>query len=72
MSRSPADSKIPILKTIEEEAEFWDSHDTTEFEDEFEPIDVVFARPLIRRDFEVPLDGADCRKASTVGRGKGH
>lgn len=29
-------SRIPEFKTIEEEAEFWDTHSTTEFEDEFE------------------------------------
>jgi len=48
-------SKIPSFKTYEEEAEFWDTHDTTEFEDEFEPIEVSFARPLIRRGLTVPL-----------------
>jgi len=37
---------IPILKSIEEEAEFWDTHDTEEFADEFEPVEVKFARPL--------------------------
>jgi len=28
-------SRIPRFKSIEEEAEFWDNHDTTEFEDEY-------------------------------------
>lgn len=27
-------SRIPEFKTIQEEAEFWDVHSTTEFEDE--------------------------------------
>ncbi|MDO8688412.1 MAG: CopG family antitoxin [Dehalococcoidia bacterium] len=36
-------SRIPEFKTIEEEAEFWDTHSTTEFEDEFEEVrDVQF------------------------------
>ena len=36
-------SRIPHFATIEEEAEFWDTHDTTEFEDEFEEVtDHVF------------------------------
>jgi len=39
-------SKIPIFKSIEEEAEFWDTHDTEEFTDEFEEVEVKFARPL--------------------------
>jgi hypothetical protein len=38
--------KIPRFESIEEEAEFWDTHDTEEFADEFEPIKVNFAYPL--------------------------
>jgi len=39
-------SKIPKFESIREEAEFWDTHDTTEFLDEFEEADdVVFVRP---------------------------
>lgn len=38
-----AGSRIPHFKSIEEEAEFWDTHSTTEFEDEFEDVpDVRF------------------------------
>jgi hypothetical protein len=48
---SPAGSRIPTFRTIEEEAEFWDTHDSAEFEDEFETVtDVRFvvARPPTR------------------------
>jgi hypothetical protein len=38
--------KIPRFKSIEEEAEFWDTHDTEEFADEFKSVEVKFARPL--------------------------
>lgn len=31
-------SRIPEFKNIREEAEFWDTHSTTEFEDEWEPM----------------------------------
>ncbi len=37
-------SRIPEFKTLQEEAEFWDSHDFTDFEDEFEPVKVHFAK----------------------------
>ena len=37
---------IPEFKSIEEEAEFWDKHDTTEFEDSFKPVRVRFAKNL--------------------------
>ncbi len=39
-------SRIPDFGSIEEEAEFWDSHDLTEFEDEFEPVEFEIAKPL--------------------------
>lgn len=31
-------SKIPVFKTIKEEAEFWDTHDFTDFLDELTPV----------------------------------
>ncbi len=34
--------KIPSFKSIEEEASFWDTHDTADFEDEFKPVQVHF------------------------------
>lgn len=38
-------SRIPLFETLQEEAEFWDSHDTSDFEDEFDAvIDVTFVR----------------------------
>ena len=35
-----AKTKIPKFKSIAEEAAFWDSHDTTEFEQEMKPVKV--------------------------------
>jgi predicted DNA binding CopG/RHH family protein len=37
---------IPAFKTIQEEAEFWDKHDTTKFESEFKPVKVRFGKRL--------------------------
>lgn len=39
-------SRIPEFRNIEEEAEFWDTHDTTDYENEFKPINVRFAKNL--------------------------
>lgn len=39
-------SKIPKFTSYEEEANFWDTHDTTEFEDEFKPVKIEFSKPL--------------------------
>ena len=56
MNRPSVKSKIPRFETYEEEAEFWDTHDTTEFEDEFEPVEATFAQSLVRRGLTIPLD----------------
>ena len=39
-------SRIPEFATIAEEAEFWDAHSTTDYEDEFKPVKVRFAKNL--------------------------
>ena len=33
-------SNIPVFANRQEEAEFWDTHDTTDFEDECKPVRV--------------------------------
>ena len=38
--------KVPKFKNLKEEREFWDSHDSTDFLNDFTPTkDVVFVRP---------------------------
>ncbi len=37
-----ADGKIPAFTSYEEEANFWDTHSFTEFEDQLEDVDIVF------------------------------
>ncbi len=39
-------NSIPKFNSIEDEAEFWDTHDTTDFEQEFRPVRVHFAKKL--------------------------
>ena len=43
--------KIPQFKTEQEEAEFWDSHDSTDFLDETDAVNVTFvdARPSMKQ-----------------------
>ena len=44
MSSAPKQkSRIPEFRSVQEAAEFWDTHDSTEFEDEWEPTDLEFA-----------------------------
>jgi len=37
-----AQGKIPAFYSYEEEANFWDTHSFTEFEDELKDVDIVF------------------------------
>jgi len=39
-------NKIPKFKNIQEEAEFWDTHDFTDYTDGFKPVEVRFAKNL--------------------------
>ena len=39
-------ARIPAFPSIEEEAAFWDTHDTMDYEDEFKPVKVRFAKNL--------------------------
>jgi predicted DNA binding CopG/RHH family protein len=38
--------RIPEFASIEEEAAFWDTHSTADYEDEFKPVRVRFAKNL--------------------------
>ena len=46
MSQRQKQIQIPAFDSRREEAEFWDTHDTTDFEDQFEPANVRFANNL--------------------------
>jgi hypothetical protein len=41
-----AHGKIPSFKDIEEEAEFWDTHDLTDFLEESEPVEATISGKL--------------------------
>ena len=60
-------SRIPEFKTIEEEAEFWDTHDTTDYEDEFKPVKVRFADKLFDR-VTIPVDADTLARLDTIAR----
>lgn len=44
----PRPGRIPNFATREEMAEFWDTHDISDYWDELAPVDVEFAPPLSR------------------------
>jgi hypothetical protein len=62
--------RIPEFKSIEEEAEFWDTHDTADFEDEFKPVEVRF-EPNLSEGITVRFDAATLEKLRSEARKKG-
>ncbi len=63
-------SRIPRFKSLEEEAQFWDTHSTTEFEDEFTEVKMEVAHPLIHT-LAVRMDARTIDRLATAGRKKG-
>ena len=46
LKRMKPKEPIPEFKSREEEAKFWDTHDLTDYWDEFKPVKVRFAKNL--------------------------
>ncbi len=63
-------SRIPDFASREEEAAFWDTHDTTDFEDEFKPVKVHVAEKL-SHEIIIRLESEDFRKLCALARKKG-
>jgi hypothetical protein len=67
---TPVRSRIPDFATIEEEAAFWDTHDTTEFEDEWEPVELEVVRPL-RHGLSIRLEGPAFHRLVALAKQRG-
>jgi hypothetical protein len=65
-------TRIPDFASRQEEAEFWDTHDFTEFLDETEPV-TLRVSPNLRSVFSLRLDREDqeelARQAKELGVG---
>ncbi|MBA3450574.1 MAG: hypothetical protein H0T18_05115 [Chloroflexia bacterium] len=57
-ARASTPSRIPEFRSREEEAEFWDTHDVTDYLDELRPVRVR-AMPNLSNGMTVRLDSAD-------------
>jgi predicted DNA binding CopG/RHH family protein len=66
-------SRIPDFKNREEEAGFWDTHDFTEYQDEFKTVKVRFAKKLshLSETLNIRLDPEDVVKLRAVAHKKG-
>jgi len=70
LTRAP--SKIPAFDLIEDAATFWDSHDSTEFEDEWEPVEVEVSPDLRSvRVVEIELDDETADQLYALARQRG-
>ena len=67
MPKERKQSRIPEFKTIEEEAEFWDTHDLTDYWDEFKPVKVRFADQLFDR-VTIPVDADTLAQLEALAR----
>ena len=59
--KTTAKKRIPEFASIEEEAAFWDTHSTADYEDEFKPVRVRFAKKL-SEGLTIRLDPATLEK----------
>lgn len=69
-TEGPAKARIPEFQSIEEEAAFWDTHDTVDFEDAFRPVKVRFAKNL-SQGLTIRLDPKTLEKLRTEASAKG-
>lgn len=67
---TPAHGRIPSFANIEEEAEFWDTHDTADFPDEFTPVEVKVNLELAEK-LTLRLDRADRDALTRFAKKKG-
>lgn len=71
MTKERKISKLPEFKSEEEAAAFWDTHSPEDFPEEFEPVKVGFARPLIKRGLTVKLSEETIAKLKQLGEEQG-
>ncbi len=65
-------SQLPKFTNDQEEAEFWDTHDSTQFLGDTEPVDVTFvdARPA-KKPISLRLDAEAIDRLKAIARRKG-
>ncbi len=62
--------RIPTFSSTEEEAAFWDTHDTSEFEGEFEPVELEISDPLLH-SISMRFDGPTFKRLVAVAKQHG-
>jgi hypothetical protein len=69
MEKPMKKSRLPTTDSIKKLAEFWDSHDLTDFEDELEEVaEPVFVRSRV---IKVPLEAHEAEAVVQMARAEG-
>ena len=69
-STKPTESRIPAFSSIEEEAAFWDTHDTTDFEDEWEPVELEVS-PALGHVLSIRVDREEFHRLGVAAKARG-
>jgi CopG antitoxin of type II toxin-antitoxin system len=64
-------ARIPDTDSIEELARFWDTHDATDFEDEFEEVTEPLFERKRRTVMVVPLEPQEVEAVEKIAKAKG-
>ena len=67
--KSRKKTRVPRFRNRAEEAAFWDAHSPLEFEDEWEEMELKFARPLIHV-FQFESDAETLDRLSNIARSR--
>jgi hypothetical protein len=69
-STKSTESRIPAFASVEEEAAFWDTHDTTDFEDEWEPVELDVS-PTLGHILSIRVDREEYRRLGAAAKARG-
>lgn len=69
-TQQKTESRIPDFKNRQEMAEFWDTHDFTDYWDEFKPVKIKFAKNL-SHGLHIRLDAETITKLQEKAQEKG-
>ena len=64
-------SQIPEFKDEAEAAAFWDTHSPEDFTEEFEDVQVRFAKPLVKRGLTVKLSDETIEQLRKIAEAQG-
>ncbi|MDO8671707.1 MAG: CopG family antitoxin [Dehalococcoidia bacterium] len=71
MTKERKTTQLPEFKSEEEASAFWDTHSPEDFPGEFEPVEVKFSHPLIKRGLTVKLSEETIDELRKLGQEKG-